>query len=147
MESFPQGLYRVTVTMEQFIPHDPGAREDHYFLGIQGLNQNRGEDYVILIGVDGVSAGTVQVTLQGTNYSAPLVNGAAWFRSKQWPFDGVEEPYDARLRLAPPLWVNNAARVVATRPAPHALNTTSGASPFSQPRTSLCLLRTGPASA
>jgi hypothetical protein len=153
--------------------HAGGAlREDHYFLGLHGLNQDRDAEYVILVGIDGVSAGTVQLTLQGTNYHAPLVNGTAWFRSPPWPFDlsgnctitvadpqqrahiyqrtllecaslhgyvpqpliivdrdfhGVEDPYDARLRLAPPPWISNTARLLAARPAPHCLGANAGA--------------------
>jgi len=87
MADYPVGLYKETVAFQNFLPHDPGAGEDFYFFGLQGLDQDPATEYVVLIGVDGVSTGSVRITLEGTEYQEPIINGAAVFRSNTWPFD------------------------------------------------------------
>jgi len=87
MGNFPVGLYRETVSFTNYLPYDSGAREDRYFFGVNGLNQAPSSEYIIMIGVDGVSSGTIAATINGTQYTQPISNGAAVFRSTAWPFD------------------------------------------------------------
>ncbi len=87
MEKFPVGLYRETVTFTDYIEHDEGAREDFYFFGLQNFEQDKRNEYVIMIGVDGVPEGTAEIVIDGVSDTAPIENGAAVFRSREWPFD------------------------------------------------------------
>ena len=87
MRNFPIGLYRVTVTFTDHIDHDAGAREDYYFFGLENFDQDRDEDYVIMIGVDGVPEGTAQITIDGDSHTTWFRNGSAIFRLRGWPFD------------------------------------------------------------
>lgn len=86
MERFPFGLYKETVTFLDYIEHDMGARESFYFFGLKNLQQDQ-EDYVIMIGVDGVPEGTAEIIIDDTPYVSPITNGAAIFKSNEWPFD------------------------------------------------------------
>ena len=87
MEKFPVGLYRETVTFTDYIEHDEGARESFYFFGLQGFEQSKRNEYVIIIGVDGVPEGTAEIVIDGVSHTAPIENGAAVFKSREWPFD------------------------------------------------------------
>ena len=87
MEGFPQGLYKETVTFTDYLEYDEGARETYYFFGLKGLDQNSANDYVIMVGVDGVPEGMARITILGEDYSAPIRNGVAMFKSRVWPFD------------------------------------------------------------
>lgn len=87
MEEFPLGLYRETVTFTDYLPHDEGARGDYYFFGLEGFEQSREDDYVIMIGVDGVPQGDARIRILGEDHTAPIRNGVAVFRSRVWPFD------------------------------------------------------------
>ncbi len=87
MQNFPVGLYKESITFKNFILHDLNAREEFYFFGLDGLNQNEEIDYIIMIGVDGVSKGSVSIVVDGITYNEPIVNGAAVFRSDIWPSD------------------------------------------------------------
>ena len=87
MEKFPIGLYKETVTFTDYIEHDEGAREDFYFFGLQNFEQDKRNEYVIMIGVDGVPEGMAEIVIDGETHSAPIENGAAVFRSREWPFD------------------------------------------------------------
>ena len=87
MRGFPLGLYRETVTFTDYIEHDSGARETYYFFGLKGLDQKKEDDYVIMIGVDGVPEGTAGIVIFGERYTAPIRNGVAVFSSRAWPFD------------------------------------------------------------
>ncbi len=87
MENFPIGLYKATVTFTDYFEHDTGARDSYYFFGLRGFQQDREKDYVIMIGVDGVPEGTAQITIEGDSHTARIRNGAAVFRSREWPFD------------------------------------------------------------
>ena len=87
MENLPIGLYKGTVTFTEYIDHDPGARDSYYFLGLEGFEQHRGRDYVIMIGMDGVPEGTARITIDDETHTAGIENGAAVFRSREWPFD------------------------------------------------------------
>ncbi len=87
MENFPIGLYKETVTFTDYVDHDEGARETFYFFGLRDLDQDRRLDYVIMVGVDGVPEGTAQIVIGGEAYTAPISNGVAVFRSREWPFD------------------------------------------------------------
>jgi hypothetical protein len=87
MENFTIGLYRETVTFTNFLEHDTGAREDFYFFGLKDFEQNKATEYVIMIGVDGASTGSVKITIEGKDHTAALVKGAAIFKSSDWPVD------------------------------------------------------------
>ena len=87
LEGFPFGLYNETVTFLDFIDHDEGARESFYFFGLEDFQQDREEDYVVFIGVDGVPEGTAEIVVGDKSYISPIMNGAAVFRSREWPFD------------------------------------------------------------
>ena len=87
MEKFPIGLYRETVTFTDYVEHDEGATQDYYFFGVRGFEQDVEEEYVIMIGVDGVPEGKAEIVIDGRDYIAPIKSGAAIFRSRQWPFD------------------------------------------------------------
>jgi len=87
MANFPVGLYGETVSFDNYIGHDLGAREDFYFFGYSGINQNSNDEYVIMIGVDGVASGNIQITINNKEYRQPIISGAAVFRSTEWPFD------------------------------------------------------------
>ena len=87
LENFPSGLYKETVTFTDYIKHDAGARERYYFFGLKGFQQDKHNEYVIMVGVDGASEGTASIRIQGETHSATIRNGAAVFRSKAWPFD------------------------------------------------------------
>ena len=87
MENFPIGLYKGTVTFRDYVEHDAGARDSYYFFGLKGFEQDRGRDYVIMIGVDGVPEGTAQITIDDESHTIGFRNGAAVFRSREWPFD------------------------------------------------------------
>ena len=87
MEKFPVGLYKETVTFTDYIEHDEGASQDYYFFGLEGLAQDREEEYVIMIGVDGVPEGTAEIVIEGSAHAAPIAKGVAIFRSTEWPFD------------------------------------------------------------
>ena len=87
MEKFPIGLYKETVTFEDYIEHDEGARESFYFFGLKGFEQDKENEYVIMIGVDGVPEGEAGIVIDGETHTATIENGAAVFRSREWPFD------------------------------------------------------------
>ena len=87
MENFPVGLYKETVTFTDYVQHDEGARDSFYFFGLKDLDQNRGREYVIMIGVDGVAEGTARIDIFGEEHRAPISNGVAVFRSWEWPLD------------------------------------------------------------
>ncbi len=87
MQNFPVGFYKESITFKNYYVHDSNAREDFYFFGLDGLNQNKNMDYVIMVGVDGVSHGEVSIVIDGIIYNEPIVNGAAIFRSNLWPSD------------------------------------------------------------
>jgi hypothetical protein len=87
MENIPLGLYKETVTFDNYIPYDSGASEDFYIFGYDGLNQDRYSEYVLMIGIDGVSDGNMAIIIEGQEYTEPIVNGVAIFRSLVWPFD------------------------------------------------------------
>ena len=87
MEEFPLGLYKETVTFTEYLPHDEGARETFYFFGLKGFEQSKEDDYVIMIGVDGVPEGNARIRVFGEDHTAPIRNGVAVFRSRVWPFD------------------------------------------------------------
>ena len=87
MEEFPLGLYKETVTFTDYLPLDEGARETYYFFGLKGFEQSRNDDYVIMIGVDGVPAGSARIRVLGEDHTVPIINGVAVFRSRVWPFD------------------------------------------------------------
>ena len=44
-----------------------------------------------MIGVDGVPTGHVTIYVEGIEYTEPIINGAAIFRSSDWPFDLEEK--------------------------------------------------------
>ena len=87
MENFPVGLYKETVTFTDYIAHDEGARETYYFFGLKGFDQDREREYVIMVGVDGVSEGAAEIEILGKTHAEPITNGVAIFRSAEWPFD------------------------------------------------------------
>lgn len=87
MGEFPLGLYKETVTFTDYLQHDEGARETYYFFGLKGFEQSREDDYVIMIGVDGVPEGNARIRVFGEDHTAPIRNGVAVFRSRVWPFD------------------------------------------------------------
>lgn len=85
--NFPVGLYREEVTFTNYIQYDEGATEDFYFFGTDGFSQDRTEEYVIMIGVDGVLEGNIAITIDGITYTQPIERGTAIFRSYEWPLD------------------------------------------------------------
>ena len=87
MEKFPAGLYKETLTFTDYIEHDEGARETFYFFGLKDFQQDKDNDYVIMIGVDGVPEGAAEIVINQVSHTAPIKNGAAVFRSREWPFD------------------------------------------------------------
>ncbi len=87
MANFPVGLYKETVTFDSYIGYDFGAREDFYFFGLDSLNQDQSNEYIIMIGVDGVPNGRIGITIEDIEYTESIANGAAVFRSDTWPFD------------------------------------------------------------
>ncbi|MFX0094649.1 MAG: hypothetical protein ACFFBD_23135, partial [Candidatus Hodarchaeota archaeon] len=87
MENFPVGLYRETVTFTNYIPYDDGATEDFYFFGYDGFIQDKDNEYVIMIGIEGVLEGNITITIDGLSHTQPIIRGTAIFRSNQWPFD------------------------------------------------------------
>ena len=87
MEKFPVGLYKETVTFTDYVKYDDGARQDYYFFGLEGFEQDREDEYVIMIGVDGVPEGRAEIVIDGGTHTAPIENGVAIFRSTEWPFD------------------------------------------------------------
>ena len=87
MENFPIGLYKETVTFTDYLPYDSEASDTFYFFGLKGFSQNRANEYVIMIGVDGVPSGTAEIYIDGVKYTAPIINGAAVFTSTEWKFD------------------------------------------------------------
>ena len=87
MDEFPLGLYKETVTFTDYLQHDEGARDTYYFFGLKGFEQSREDDYVIMIGVDGVPEGNARIRIYGEDHTAPIRNGVAVFRSRVWPFD------------------------------------------------------------
>jgi PKD repeat protein len=87
MSNFPVGLYREEVTFTNYIQYDENATEDFYFFGTDDYSQDKTEEYVIMIGVDGVQDGTIEITIDEITYTQPIVRGTAIFRSYQWPLD------------------------------------------------------------
>ena len=87
MEKVPIGLYKETVTFTDYIEHDEGAKQDYYFFGLEGFEQDWENEYVIMIGVDGVPEGRAEIVVDGGTHTAPIENGVAIFRSREWPFD------------------------------------------------------------
>ncbi|MHA2118699.1 MAG: hypothetical protein ACW98J_07255, partial [Candidatus Thorarchaeota archaeon] len=87
MANFPIGLYREEVTFTNYIQYDEGSTEDFYFFGTEDYSQDITEEYVIMIGVDGVPEGNIAITIDGASYTQPIVRGTAIFRSNQWPLD------------------------------------------------------------
>jgi hypothetical protein len=83
----PSGLYKMTVAFDNFTAYDPHATETEYLLGLNGINQDKTNEYIIMIGIAGVENGAVKIELNGVSYSASLSNGLAIFRSNAWPFD------------------------------------------------------------
>ena len=87
MDNFPIGLYKGTVTFTDYVEHDEGARDSYYFFGLEDFKQDRENEYVIMIGIDGVAEGTAEITIDGEAHTAPISNGVAVFRSSEWRFD------------------------------------------------------------
>ena len=87
MQNFPLGLYKETVTFTDYIEHDEGASADYHFFGLGDFRQDRINDYVIMIGVDGVPEGTAHIVIDGESHTAPISNGVAVCRSREWRFD------------------------------------------------------------
>ncbi len=87
MEKFPIGLYKETVTFTDYIDHDDGARDTFYFFGIKDFEQNIENDYVIMIGIDGVTEGLAKIRIGGKEYSSEINNGVAIFKSTDWKYD------------------------------------------------------------
>ena len=87
MQNFPLGLYRETVTFTDYIEFDEGAREEFYFIGVKDFRQDKEEEYVIMIGVDGVPEGTAEITVDDVAHTSPIENGLAVFKSRKWPID------------------------------------------------------------
>lgn len=87
MEKFPMGLYKETITFPDYLKYDAGAQESFYFFGLKNFTQDRENEYVIMIGIDGVSKGKASIQLKGKQFEAPIKNGVALFRSSEWPFD------------------------------------------------------------
>ncbi len=86
MEKFPLGLYRETVTFTDYIKYDKGASETLYFFGLKDFEQDK-TDYVIMIGIDGVTNGTAQIVIGDEKYTSPIINGVAVLKSKEWGFN------------------------------------------------------------
>ena len=87
MQNFPLGLYKETVTFTDYIEFDEGAREEYYFIGVEDFRQDREEEYVIMIGVDGVPEGLAEITVDDVSHTSSIKNGLAVFRSREWPID------------------------------------------------------------
>ncbi|MYD51171.1 MAG: hypothetical protein F4W93_06755 [Dehalococcoidia bacterium] len=87
MDKFPIGLYKGAVTFTDYVEHDEGARDSYYFFGLEDFEQDRETEYVIMIGIDGMAEGTVEITIDGEAHTAPISNGVAVFRSTEWRFD------------------------------------------------------------
>lgn len=85
LRSFPIGLYKARVEALGYEEYGTIA-EEYYFFGLQGLAQGHNE-YVIMVGIDGVAEGEANISLLGRQYSAAIRGGAAVFRSKDWPQD------------------------------------------------------------
>ena len=96
MENFRFGLYKETITFTDYLKHDQGARESFYFFGLKDFKQDKNQEYVIMIGVDGVSSGTASIRIQGETHSTTIHNGVALFRSRAWPFD-MQGPFSIRI--------------------------------------------------
>ena len=87
MENFPLGLYREEVIFDNYIKHDSGSREIFYFFGYQDFSQDKNSEYVIMIGLDGINEGRIEIEIEGKSYEEKIQNGVAIFRSNTWPFD------------------------------------------------------------
>ena len=87
MEEFPLGLYKETVTFTGYVEHDEGARESYYFFGLKDFEQDREDDYVVMISIDGVPEGSARISIGGEYHTAPISNGVAVFKSTEWRFD------------------------------------------------------------
>ena len=75
------------MTFTDYIEHDEGAKQDYYFFGLEGFEQDGEKEYVIMIGVDGVPEGKAEIVVEGRTHTAPIENGVATFTSREWPFD------------------------------------------------------------
>ncbi len=95
-ENFEQGLYKETVTFSEFTEYDSGASESFYFIGLNGFSQDRSNEYVVMIGVDGVAEGTVDFILNGESFTEPIVKGLAIAKSITLPFD-TQESFDIKI--------------------------------------------------
>ncbi|MDP6924073.1 MAG: hypothetical protein R2568_11520 [Candidatus Scalindua sp.] len=87
MEKYIVGLYKEIVDFPNYSKHDPSGKEAFYFFGLKGLKHDKANEYIIMIGVVGASSGQVSIEIQGKKYTEKLKNGAAVFRSTEWPFD------------------------------------------------------------
>ena len=87
MEKFPLGLYKEIITFTDYIDYDQGAKDTFYFFGLKEFEQDREKDYVIMIGIDGVSEGTAEISINGKKYTSPIQKGVAIFKSIEWRFD------------------------------------------------------------
>ncbi len=87
MSNFPVGLYQEKVTFDNYIQYTSEAKENYYVFGYDGLNQNQYDEYIIMVGIDGVTDGLVSLLIDSQEYNEPIVNGVAVFRSLIWPFD------------------------------------------------------------
>ena len=97
MREFSFGLYRETVEFRNFVIHDPNARDVRYFVGYGGYTQDRNEEYVIMIAIDGLREGEATITVGGEMQTLAINNGVAIFRSNTLPFD---HEGDVTVRLA-----------------------------------------------
>jgi len=93
MAAFPFGLYKNILCFDDFRPHDGNACEAFPFFGLDGFTQDKVNDYVIMVGVDGWRPASVRIVMEGQTYTAPVTNGVALFRSTVWPLD-LEEIID-----------------------------------------------------
>lgn len=85
MEKFPIGLYREEIEFTDLLVYDSGAKDTAYFFGIDELDQSK-EDYVLLVGIDGINTGSVTIEGIGNQlYISSLQNGAAVITSSEWP--------------------------------------------------------------
>ena len=79
MQNFPLGLYRETVTFDNYIAYDDGASEEFYFFGYDGITQFSKDDFVIMVGIDAPISGTVTINIQQNDYTQTITNSAAIF--------------------------------------------------------------------
>lgn len=85
--NFPVGLYKETVSFDNYILHDINAKETFYFFGYQNFTQSKATDYVIMVGIEGDQMLSATIEVNGIQYTESINNGVALFRSNSWPFD------------------------------------------------------------